>query len=79
MHALKKNHGLVSNKNILFFQTEINSTPILTDGLNLVSQDLKDHTIAQLELMSALAELLLMLIIKHASLLELLFQEQTQK
>jgi len=45
------------------------------DGQIMVSQETKDHIIAQLEEMFALEELLWMLIWKHACMLELKSQE----
>ena len=64
-----------SSKNILFCKLKTDSPQDHTDGQTLDIQDLKDLSIAQLVVTFASEELLLMLILKHACLLELTSQE----
>ena len=73
---LVKNLGTVLNKNILFLLNAIALQFILTDGLQVVIQLLRDLTIALLVVMLLLVVLLLMLIIKLAFMLELKFPVQ---
>lgn len=63
------------NKNTLSYQFKTNSLLAHMDGQMLDIQELKDLSIALLEVTYASEELLLMLIIKHAYLLDLIFQE----
>jgi hypothetical protein len=70
-----KNHGMESSKNILFYKLKTDSQLDHMDGQTLDIQELKDLSIAQLEVTFALEELLLMLISKHAFLLESTSQE----
>ena len=71
-----KNLGTVSNKNILFLLNAIVLQFILSDGLPVVIQLLRDLIIALLVVMLLLVVLLLMLIIKPVFMLELKFPAQ---
>ena len=73
---LVKSHGTVFNKNILFFKNAIVLQFILSDGLQVVTQLLRDLTTALLGVMLLLVALLLMLITKPVFMLELKFLEQ---
>jgi hypothetical protein len=75
----EKSHGMELSKNILFYKLKTDSQQDLTDGQTLDIQELKDHSIALLEVMFALEEQLLMLILKLAFMLELISQELTPK
>jgi hypothetical protein len=79
MHARKKNHGTVLNRNIPCSEPQQNSPHGLLDGPTMVTQVLKDLTIAQLVPMFASVESLLMLITKPVFTPELTFQEQMLK
>ncbi len=70
MPSQKNNHGSVLNKNIFFFNSKIVSKLDHMDGQTLVFQETKVLTIVQLEEMLILEELLLMLIINVAFMLE---------
>ena len=67
------------SKNILFYKLKIDSQLDHMDGQMLDIQELKDHSIALLVEMFALEELLLMLTLKLAFMLGLIFQEPTLK
>jgi hypothetical protein len=70
-----KSHGLESSKNTLFYKLKTDLPQDHMDGQTLDIQDPKDHSIAQLVVTFASEELLQMLILKHACLLELTSQE----
>jgi len=73
------NHGLESNKNIFFYKHKLTFLLDLMDGQVLDSQEFKDLTIVQLEVMLILEDLLQMLIINAVCMQELKFLEQMQK
>jgi hypothetical protein len=70
-----RSHGTELSKNILFCKLKIDSQLDHMDGQMLDIQELKDLSIAQLVVMFALEELLLMLILKLVFMQELTSQE----
>jgi len=74
-----RKHGSVLSKSTVYSKSRTSSQSNPSDGHHLVSQDLKAHIIAQSVPTTATVELLWMLITRHASTLELKFQDQTLK